>query len=140
MIINHLTELFLIIYICIIVHEMGHAVAAAVIGVRVKSIQIGDDLFAVRVGKLSVSLNPIFGSCVRFCEDELRTKCRWQKVFFFLSGAAVNAVTGVIGIAVFEKNSLYGGAFVWTSLYCIVTSMMPWCPWNSDMKQLRRFL
>ncbi|MCR5086523.1 MAG: M50 family metallopeptidase [Lachnospiraceae bacterium] len=140
MIVNHLGEMYLLVYVCIFVHEAGHAVAALMIGVKVKSFQIGDDLFAVKAGRVSVSLNPFFGSGVSFCEDQLRTKGRRHMAFFFLAGIAFSIVTIVIGVIVSRINSLYGSVLVWTSAYCVAFSSMPWCPWNSDVKQLRRFL
>jgi regulator of sigma E protease len=111
----------------ILVHEVGHFVAARRLGVRVLkfSIGFGPQVAGFRRGETDYVVSAIpFGGYVRMAgEDEssgapgeLRSKPCWVKALVALGGPAMNivfafvlfAVTGVAGVRVLDGPSLVG--------------------------------
>ncbi|WP_038039022.1 RIP metalloprotease RseP [Thermorudis peleae] len=91
----------------ILVHELGHFLAARLFGITVLEFGIGlpPRLFGIRRGGVLYSLNLIpLGGFVRVLGEDsrslepgsLQTKARWQRAIFFAAGALMNVVIAVI--------------------------------------------
>lgn len=140
MIINHFGECYLLFCACVIFHELAHYIVAKCIHLKVLQINFGEELFAVHIGKLSLSPNMLFGSGVIVSEESLVKKTRKQMAAFFLAGIAANLVTAVVGMVLWKWTSpLYGSFVFWESVYMIVIGSIPYCPWDSDAKKIRLF-
>ncbi len=137
MILNHLLECYLWLCVAVIVHELSHVLAAHMIHLPVLRLCLGEDLFAVRLGKIAISPLMIYGSGVVVSEDALCEKSRGQKMFFFLAGVASNILTVIFAFAMMRWNRMYGYSLLWSSVYIIFMTAIPFCPWQSDVKQLR---
>ena len=106
----------LIFGVLIIVHELGHFLAAKACGVRVNefSIGMGPQLLHTVRGETEYSLRllPVGGFCAMEGEDEdsddersLYRQSRWKQFIIFVAGAAMNFLTGFLIIL-----ALYSGA------------------------------
>lgn len=141
MIINHIAEIYLVYCACMIAHEMSHVLAANLIGLRVVQVQLGENLFAVKIRRLSVSPNMLYGSSVDFIVTDLLVKTKTEICIFFMSGMVANLLTAIVGGLLMRWNvPLLGNALLWESLVLVLVSVLPVCPWSSDMKQLRMFM
>jgi len=120
MIIQFLTSL----YICVIVHEFGHLIAAKLCGCGVPTYAVGFGkiLFQKKIGKTTYQfrLLPLGGFCE--LEDELTesnnstafTNLRYiKKLFISAAGCAVNIISGLIvgliGLKTLNQNLFYFG-------------------------------
>ncbi|MFN3336971.1 MAG: M50 family metallopeptidase, partial [Thermomicrobium sp.] len=90
-----------ILAVLILVHELGHFLAARLFGIRVLEFGIGlpPRLFGIRRGGVLYSINAIpLGGFVRVVgedsradePDSLQNKPRWQRAIFFGAGALMN--------------------------------------------------
>jgi len=90
-----------ILAVLILVHELGHFLAARLFGIRVLEFGIGlpPRLFGIRQGGVLYSINAIpLGGFVRVVgedshtvgPDSLQTKPRWQRAVFFGAGSFMN--------------------------------------------------
>ncbi|MGN0165794.1 MAG: site-2 protease family protein [Lachnospiraceae bacterium] len=140
MIVNHICEIYLLFYLSVFLHETMHAVTAKIIGLPIEKFQVGDDLFAIKVGKISVSLNCLFGSHVSFDQCKLQRKSQKQIVLFFLSGPAVNMILILIGIILKECSPLYVGALLWINVYLFAEGVFPFIPKNNDLNKMTAYL
>src|ERR1700758_3916664 len=106
----------LVLGVMILVHELGHFIAARLFGVRVDvfSIGFGPRLFGWKRGATDYRLSALpFGGYVRMAgqdlseidssevaptgaPDELMSKPRWQRALISFAGPAVNLVLPII--------------------------------------------
>ncbi|MCS7050608.1 MAG: RIP metalloprotease RseP [Thermomicrobium sp.] len=96
-----------ILAILILVHELGHFLAARLFGIRVLEFGIGlpPRLFGIRRGGVLYSFNAIpLGGFVRVVGEDSRTdepdslqaKPRWQRAVFFGAGAVMNLLLAFV--------------------------------------------
>ncbi|MBO9358115.1 MAG: RIP metalloprotease RseP [Thermomicrobium sp.] len=96
-----------ILAVLILVHELGHFLAARLFGIRVLEFGIGlpPRLFGIRRGGVLYSINAIpLGGFVRVVgedshtlgPDSLQTKPRWQRAVFFGAGAFMNLLLAFV--------------------------------------------
>ena len=111
-----MTILFILITILlfgllIAVHELGHFIAAKLMGVRVEefAIGMGPKVFSRQKGETAYSLRalPIGGFCAMAGEDEqsddpraFSAKPAWKRLVILVAGAFMNFVTGLLIILV----------------------------------------
>lgn len=140
MIINHILEIYLIFFVSAFLHESAHAVAAKAIGLTIREFKVGDDLFAVKIGKVSISPNSTFGSHVAFDSGELREKSIKQITAFFLSGPAVTLALMLAGLIFMKESPLYAGVLFWSNVYLFAGGMCPLILKNNDLNKLISYL
>lgn len=140
MILNHLLEIYALFFLTVFVHELAHWVCAWLIGLNTPEFRVGDELFAIRLGRVSISPNVTFGSYVSFDADALKTKSKRQIILFFLSGVFANAIEILIGVVCLKYNYLYGQIIIWSSIYSIAGSMLPVMPKENDLNKMLRYL
>ena len=136
MIVNHILELYLVLFITVIVHELAHAFTAKMIGLDVREFKIGDDLFAVKLGRVSISLNTIFGSNVSVYSEELKTKNKMQIIIFFMSGSLANLLLIVLSVLCNNVNPLYANALLWCNVYTLIGGICPIILKQNDMNKM----
>lgn len=117
MILNHLIETYIILYISVCFHETAHFIAGKIVRLHIKTIHIGDEFFSIHIKKIQVSLLIFPGSYVVFCKDELREKNKLEKVFFFLAGALSNLILVLISSFFRDRNFLYMNILFWINIY-----------------------
>ena len=137
MILNHLLEVYALYYFCITAHECGHALAAKMFRLKVVKFQIGDDLYAIRIGRMSFSLNALFGSGVVYYSRDMFDLSRTKRCIFFLAGSAANVVCIFGGLLLRRHYILFGDILIWASLYSITLALFPFVPWKNDYKLLK---
>lgn len=113
-----------ILAILILVHELGHFLAARLFGIRVLEFGIGlpPRLFGIRRGGVLYSFNAIpLGGFVRVVgedsrsdePDSLQSRPRWQRALFFGAGALMNLflafvlMMGLVGLRGEPKFHVY---------------------------------
>ena len=101
----------LIFALLVLVHELGHFLAAKACGVQVNEFAIfmGPAIFKKKIGKTLYSLRciPFGGYCAMEGEDSesenphaFTSAARWKRVIILISGAAMNFIAGLIIIAI----------------------------------------
>lgn len=101
----------LIFGLLIIVHELGHFIAAKAVGVRVNqfSLGLGPRLFGKQLGETDfcVCALPIGGACVMEGEDEASDDGRafvnkpvWARFLILVAGSAMNFIMGAVILTV----------------------------------------
>ena len=97
--------------ILIFVHELGHFMAAKLLGVRVNEFAIcmGPAIWQKRVGETTYSLRciPVGGYCAMEGEDEqsqdpraFTSKAKWRQAIILVAGAFMNFVAGLLILVV----------------------------------------
>ncbi len=105
----------LIFGLLIIVHELGHFLAAKAVGVRVNqfSLGLGPRLFGKQIGETDfcVCALPIGGACVMEGEDEASSDGRafvnkpiWARFIILVAGSAMNFLMGVVILVIIVLN------------------------------------
>lgn len=95
----------------IIIHELGHFLAAKLLGVKVNEFAVGfgPKLFSKKIGHTAYSVNliPLGGYCAMEGEDEQSddsaafcNKSAWRRFIIVVMGAVFNLILGLIIIAV----------------------------------------
>lgn len=93
----------------ILVHELGHFVAARAIGVHVEtfSLGFGPTLFGIRLGETNFRISALpFGGYVRMLDEQtggenvddprsFQSKARWQRAIVIIAGPVMNIVLAV---------------------------------------------
>ena len=101
----------LIFAFLVLVHELGHFLAAKACGVQVNEFAIfmGPAIFKKKIGNTLYSLRciPFGGYCAMEGEDSdsenphaFTRAARWKRVIILVAGAAMNFLVGLIIIAV----------------------------------------
>jgi regulator of sigma E protease len=105
----------LIFGLLIIVHEMGHFLAAKAVGVRVNafSIGLGPRLFGKKIGETDfcVCALPVGGACVMEGEDEesddsraFGNKPAWARFLILAAGSAMNFLMGAVILVILSMG------------------------------------
>ena len=139
MILNHILEIYMIYYVSVTLHELAHFWVAKAIGLNVKKIQIGDDLFSIKIGKCSLSINCMYGSGVMFENREMIKKNRLQMSSFFLAGAVVNLIIMLSGHFLKDSGGFYADVIFWENLYLLAGSLIPFMAKGNDMNKLMKY-
>jgi tetratricopeptide (TPR) repeat protein len=97
-----LAACFLALFFGIAVHEIGHAIAARLVGARVRSIRIGIAGKAVsfELGGTKISVHPLPLGGLTIA----RTASRSRNIAFVMGGSVANAVVGGALLAAFPRN------------------------------------
>lgn len=102
----------------IIVHELGHFLAAKALGVKVNefSVCMGPAIFQKTVGETTYSLRciPLGGYCAMEGEDELSDNPRaftqakwWKRLIILVAGAFMNFVAGFLIVVIIFSSAAY---------------------------------
>lgn len=105
--------------LALIIHELGHLVAARRCNVRASelSLGLGPKLLGFRVGSLRFSLRALpLGSFVRLDGTALKDRPIPQQLFVHLGGITLNIVTGMV---------TYGSIFGWINILVAAGNLLP---------------
>ncbi len=116
----------LVIALLILIHELGHFMAARLMGVRVEEFSIGfaPTLFSKTIGQTKYSIGLLlFGGYVRMfgqnISDEDKTipdnyaaKNPWQRLFIVLAGPAINIAFAILIMPLAFKAGIKAPAFL----------------------------
>ena len=108
----------LIFALLVIVHELGHFLAAKASGVQVNefSLFMGPAIFKKKIGETLYAIRciPIGGYCAMEGEDEDSDNPRsfqkaawWKRIIILIAGSAMNFLIGLIIIAIVLSNAPY---------------------------------
>lgn len=100
----------LVFLLLIIIHELGHFLAAKLLGVRVNEFAVGfgPRLFSKKIGETAYSANliPLGGYCAMEGEDEhsddtraFCNKSAWRRFLIVVMGAVFNLILGLVIIS-----------------------------------------
>lgn len=102
--------LLIILYMSIVMHELGHLLAFFIFKVKVRSYDIGVGKtilhFFIRGAEFNFKLIPVGGSVIPF-EDEYEGLELYKKIIISLSGVLINLIISILGLVIFAKGDLY---------------------------------
>ncbi len=132
MIILRLLELYIWLALSVFIHEGFHFAAAVMFRIKVINCKIGDSLFAIKIGKVSISPIAVYG----YTDVEkagLYGAKKSRIILFFLSGTVGNCMLVFVMLLFFPgyQLKLY---IVGLNLYMIVLSLLPLYK-RSDMRR-----
>lgn len=135
---DNLVQLYMILVLSTIAHELGHYVTAKIIGLKEAEISIGSEFAMIHLGK--VHFSPIvFSGHVKFSPKDLLRKNTNQIIAFFISGITVNIV--IIAISgIFYNNSLLMSNVFWINVSILPFNLLPFIPPQNDMTKLIKYL
>ncbi len=121
--------------VLVVVHELGHFLAAKACGVKVEefSVGMGPTIWKKQKGETLYSLRafPFGGFCAMAGEDEksddpraFTSKAPWQRVLILAAGSAMNFLLGLVIVLI-----LYAGAAAFRAP--ILVDFMEGCPYES---------
>ncbi len=105
--------------LAMIVHELGHLVAATSCNVPASelSLGLGPRLFSFRLGSINFSLRTLpLGSFVRLDATALEERSIQQQLFVHLGGIIFNVIAGL---------AAYGTIFGWVNLLLAAGNLLP---------------
>lgn len=122
--------------ICIVPHELGHAIAAWSVGMRVFTVSIGSfgrEIFSFQPFGVDVVFRSIpLGGSALSAPKNLQL-VRLKKLWVVLCGPLANAALLVaVMLVVAESNEMVawvGGIFFWSNLFCLAVNLWPWKSW-----------
>ena len=132
MIAARLLEVYAWLAVSVSVHEAGHALAAYMCKVPILEFRIGEELFAIKIGKYSIS-PLVFGGHVIVAESGLKNGKK--AAMYFLAGSFANLLIITL-ILIFNrytlKNTVIGinGILIFLSLFPAFT--------HNDFSEMRR--
>ena len=139
MIINHLLELYAVIWVSIALHECSHYIAAKTLNLDVKKIHIGDKLFSIAAGKIEISL--IIGkSYVDVYGESLGKKSQKQILLFFLAGVICNAILCVIAILLRDSFDFVMSLVLWVNVLLLIQNTCPFLIKGNDLNKALYFI
>ncbi len=138
MIFNHIMEIYILLSISVIIHELAHVIIAKIIKLEVDEIHIGDQLFSIRVGKVYFSPLILGKSYVSFRAEKLAVKSNTKKISFFGAGPISNAVICLFAIIFREKSNFYANILLDINTYIFIVNIIP--VFDNDMSKLRLFM
>lgn len=101
--------LITVLYISIIIHELGHLIAFRIFKISIKSYDIGIGMRLISFVKSGVIFNfklmPIGGMVVPFEKDYEDLKV-YKKLIIALSGVLANLLTTIVGLFIFTKGDI----------------------------------
>lgn len=101
--------LLIILYMSIVMHELGHLLAFVIFKVKVRSYDIGVGKtilhFFIREAEFNFKLIPVGGSVIPF-EEEYEDLELYKKIIISLSGVFVNLIISILALVVFAKGDL----------------------------------
>lgn len=130
--------------ICVLVHELGHAVAAWLVRWRVHLIVVGPRAFAPKSRKFLKTVDNPYQDIAGWVLATPRPGAEWSKGYipFTLGGAAGNLGFGALSIAaaaaVYNSNSDLFVALVWfgavSVIFAVANLILIWRPghWQND--------
>ena len=122
------TYLLILLHLC--VHELGHAAAAHLIGVKILRVKIGGGEPVLSIGRYELALW-ITGGSTEVAADDLAEKSILQRLFFFAGGTAAELVLWLMLSAVL--NGLYDVISSACFFVLIFTNNCPFLP-GSDLR------
>ena len=136
MIYNNLLQIYLLMVFSIIMHEISHFFVAVWLGLTNIKLNIGDEFFSVKIGKLRIS-PLIFSGNVEVDEESLLSKNKRGIVAFFVSGNIANIVIIIVGL-VCVKISTYFEIIIQINIIMVVINSIP--VFGSDVKKICYYL
>ena len=125
-----LLQIYLLILLHLYVHELGHAAAARMIGVRIIRVKTGGGEPVLSFGKLEAALW-ITGGCTDVSGEDLAEKNFLQKLLFFEGGTIAGLLLALGASAVL--NRFYNGFNAAVFFILAITNNCPFLP-GSDIR------
>lgn len=133
MILNHFFEVYLLLCMSIVIHELAHLTAGKIIKLDIKEIHIGDRLYSIHINNLYLSPVMYSSAYVSFYSEDLLEKSLKDIIFFFLAGPFSNLL--LMGLAMIKMNSWHMNVLFWINLYLVIENVFPLIKRN-DMRKL----
>jgi hypothetical protein len=121
-------------FAAIVIHELGHFVAGRIVGFRLQSLQFGPILIAFEFGNLRVRIQPRMASAgLTAMHISSFSRLHYKLMCFISAGPARDLLCAVVVIVLMRAGVILdlhvSGAFrlfAGTSLFCFVTSILPY--------------
>lgn len=140
MILNHMLEMYLLMWISVVAHEIAHYIAAKAIKLKIHSVYIGDRFFSIKFRKLNISPMIFSGSYVEFFVKDITIKTKFQKIIFFISGPVANLVMFLVAYLLRETNSMYMEMLIWINIYFFIANVFPFFIRKNDIGKLKKYI
>jgi len=114
-----ITSILIAVPFALIIHELGHLVAARSCNVPASELGLGlgPKLFGFQLGSIGFSLRALpLGSFVRLDGTALRERAIKQQLFVHLGGVLFNLIAGL---------ATYGTVFCWVNLLIAAGNLLP---------------
>ena len=127
---------YIIMYVHILFHELGHYFFAKMLLLKVVRVKIGNSMGQLSVGEISIS--PIIGGgYVEIEQEEIESKSKIEVFLFFIAGIVAHVVLLILGKMIF--NSLYAILNNLVGISMIVVNCIPFFE-ESDISNMIRVL
>ena len=122
----------------VILHELFHVIFAKFFNIKIYEMKIGEDYFAIRIKRVSISPLIISGY-VEFSTDDLVNISKLKCIFLYLSGCIANIILIIISLFLLNKfeYSLY---LIIINAFAIIISLIPVEFLRNDCVEMRKIL
>jgi|GEM_PF-4330056 len=131
---------YVLYYLSILLHELFHYLAAFILKIRIEQLRIGDELYALRIGRVSLSPLLIFTSYVVVDTDVFKDMNKKSLIFFFMSGSIANLLLAILGFILMFKDIAMGNILLYLNVACLIFNLVPYIFYGNDMTKLIKFL
>ena len=136
MIYNNLFQIYILIALSVMLHELAHCIVALWLGVKDIKINIGDEFFSITIGRLRFS-PLVFNGNVDVDEESLVSNTKIGIVLFFISGNIANVLI-IIVCSFFVSVSDYFAILMQINMILIISNSLPVL--GTDINKIRYYL
>ncbi len=115
--------LYGVVWISLFLHELAHYAFVRFNGFKNVGFKIGDVLFAIKIGNISVS--PVIdGGYTRVDREELKKKGKAFVILFYMSGSITNLLLIIVAL-LFIHDDIIKDCFIYANVCIIITNLFP---------------